>query len=411
MVRFLYSFAMLAYAFLVKIVSPFHPKARLWIAGRERLVSTVKQHFSGTEKVIWIHAASLGEFEQGRPLIEAIKAGNPEKKILLTFYSPSGFEVRKNFPLADLVCYLPLDTRRAMSRFVEAVNPEAVFVIKYEFWFNLFGVLRKRNVPLFMVSVIFRAHQHFFQWWGRWFLNGLRPVTWFFAQDQQSKALLEANGFSNVSVSGDTRFDRVLRIAREATPLALPDCFSDGSHVVVAGSTWPPDEAILIRGIEEYPLVKWIIVPHEVTDNHIDTLMKLLPASAVKWSQVTVATDCSVIVVDSIGILSSLYRYATVAYIGGGFGKGIHNLLEAAVYHCPVIFGPNHTIFREAHELIAAGGGFSISNMSGFLEVFNLLMTDEAARKKAAEAAGTYVEGGSGATSHILLKTGYSPSL
>jgi 3-deoxy-D-manno-octulosonic-acid transferase len=411
MLRFLYSFAMLSYALLVRIVSPFHQKARLWTNGRRNLVSAVKQHLSGSEKVIWIHAASLGEFEQGRPLIEAIKAGNPEKKILLTFYSPSGFEVRKNFPLADLVCYLPLDTRRAMSRFVDAVNPEAVFVIKYEFWFNLFAVLRKRNIPLFMVSVIFRADQHFFQWWGRWFLNGLRPVTWFFAQDQQSKSLLEANGFSNVSVSGDTRFDRVLRIAHEASSLSLPESFSDGSKVVVAGSTWPPDEAILVRGIEEFPHVKWIIVPHEVTEDHIDALMKLLPAGSVRWSQIAGSTDGNVIVVDTIGILSSLYRVATLAYIGGGFGKGIHNLLEAAVYHCPVIFGPNHTIFREAHELIATGGGFAISNSAGFLEVFKRLITDEATRERAAAAAGAYVEGGAGATTHILLKTGYSPSL
>jgi 3-deoxy-D-manno-octulosonic-acid transferase len=407
MIRLLYGFALRAYQCMILLVSPFNPKARLWINGRKGLLDKIRGHFAPNDRVVWFHAASLGEFEQGRPLMEAMKAKDPSIKLLVTFFSPSGYEVRKNFPLADLVCYLPLDTPGRMKKFVDAVHPETLIIIKYEFWYNLFSILKNRNVKIYLAAGIFREQQHFFQWWGKWFLQNLNAISWFFVQDEATRQLLGKAGFSNVSVSGDTRFDRVVKIAEEAAPVTLPDQFIDGSQVVVAGSTWPQDEEIISGVIPYFPQVKWIIAPHQVDDFHVDQLMHRLPG-AVRLSETTgKQTDARFLVVDSIGLLSSLYRFATIAYVGGGFGKGIHNLLEAAVYGCPVIFGPRHHIFREAHGLINAGGGFPVNDRLALQEIMDGLLNDPDRYAASAAAAKTYVEQGQGATNHILEITGY----
>jgi 3-deoxy-D-manno-octulosonic-acid transferase len=395
------------YYFLILLASPFNTKARLWINGRKGLIRKISGHFTPDDRVVWFHAASLGEFEQGRPLMEAIRNNQPDVKLLLTFFSPSGYEVRKNYPLADLVCYLPLDTQYLMKRFVNEVNPESLFIIKYEFWYNLFAVLKKRGVKIYLAAGIFRERQHFFRWWGKWFLQNLNAISWFFVQDEPTLKLLLKAGFSNVSVSGDTRFDRVKKIAAEGLPLSLPHGFEYGSPIVVAGSTWPADEEMITRVIPRFENVKWIIAPHQVDEYHVEQLMNRLPG-AVKLSEVN-GSDCSArfLVIDSIGLLSSLYRVARVAYVGGGFGKGIHNLLEAAVYGCPVVFGPKHFIFREAHGLIHAGGGFPVNNAEDFASILDTLFRDPLQYNTAATAARVYVDQGVGATRHILETTGY----
>lgn len=409
MFRLLYGFSLRLYFLLIRLAAPFKNKARAWLSGRRDIPGKVREHFSGEESVIWFHAASLGEFEQGRPLIEAIRRKCPDRKILLTFFSPSGYEVRKDYPLVDMVCYLPLDTMRRMRQFVELVNPEVLFIIKYDFWFNLFSVLRERGISIYLVSGIFRPGQHFFRWWGRWFLKNLNAITWFFVQDEASEGLLRRAGYSNVTVSGDTRFDRVVRIAEENEPVALPEGFTDGSPVIVAGSTWPPDETLIAALADKAEGVRWIIAPHNVDDAHVASLMRKLPTgSAIRLSETSAQTGTeNILVVDSIGLLNRLYRYATIAYVGGGFGRGIHNLLEAAVYNCPVIFGPNFSIFREAHDLIRLGGGYSIRDEKELTEIVVTLLTDENRRRKASEAAGGYVAAGTGATEIILGKTGY----
>lgn len=402
MLRFLYGVALRLYVLIVRMVSPWNPKARQWIRGRQGLIRLVRNHFSPEDKIIWFHAASLGEFEQGRPLMEAIREQMPEKKILLTFFSPSGYEVRKNFAIADLVCYLPIDTRRKVGRFVEAVNPEVLFIIKYEFWYNLFAELKQRDVPIYLVSGIFREKQHFFRWWGKWFLKNLDSISWFFVQDKSTFRLLARNGFSNVTITGDTRFDRVTRIAQEAAPLPWLAEWKGNAQVMVAGSTWPQDEMLLRQVMDHFPSLKWLIAPHLVDDAHISHLMKILPKGARKLSQYTADQNAAIIVIDSIGLLSRLYRYATIAYIGGGFGKGIHNLTEAAVYGCPVLFGPNHHIFREAHELIERKGGFAVGDAGVLKDVMTRLLGDAQQSAIAGKAARDYISQGTGATQQIL---------
>ncbi len=408
MFRFLYGCALRIYVLLIRIASPLNPKAKKWITGRKNLLREIRQHLNGTDKLIWFHVASLGEFEQGRPLMEAIRKKHPGKKILLTFFSPSGYEVRKDYPDVDHVYYLPIDTSRKMRAFLDAVNPESLFIIKYEFWFNLFNELKKRDIKLYLVAGFFRPGQYFFRWWGKWFLKNLHAISWFFLQDTRSQELLKNHGFSNITVCGDTRFDRVARIAQSDEAVVLPNSFPDGSPVIVAGSTWPPDENCLSAAIKHFPEVKWIIAPHQVDEAHVHQLMKLLPVGTKKWSEKEIPDGTRIMVVDSIGLLNRLYRYATIAYIGGGFGKGIHNVLEAAVYGCPVVFGPNYRISREAHDLIRMGGGFSINREEKLLEIFNALLFNKEMYNAASEAAREYVKSGLGATEIILEKTGYS---
>lgn len=402
MLRPLYTLSILLYQRLVWLAVPFNAKAKKWTNGRKKLLHQVQKQLDGNEKVIWFHAASLGEFEQGRPLLEAIKKASPEKKILLTFFSPSGYEVRKNTPLADLVCYLPIDTPRAVKAFVRAVNPESLFIIKYEFWYNLLNELHKNNIPVYLVSGIFRHNQHFFQWWGKWFLKHLQTFAWCFVQDDYSLQLLKKAGIHQASISGDTRFDRVASIAAREPISGFPEEFFDDTPVIIAGSTWPADEKVLKEAVLKFNHVKWIFAPHQVSKEHIQTLMEMFPNETAILSNIKKITHERIIIVDSFGLLNRLYRNASLVYVGGGFGKGIHNLLEAAVYGCPVIFGPNHHIFREAHELLKLGGGFTVKNSDEFIAVINKLLVDSTLRTKASEICKHYVLSNQGATLHVL---------
>ncbi len=375
--------------------------------GRMQVFSVLKNaDLSG--EVIWVHAASLGEFEQGRPIIEAIKEKAPRTKVVLTFFSPSGYEVRKNYDLADVVCYLPADTSRNAKRFIGAINPSKVYFIKYEFWHHFLKELKKADVPTFGVSMIFRKEQSFFTWYGSWFQKMLTAFRFIYIQDDKSAALLESIGVSNYKVIGDTRFDRVKAIAAMSKDFPLVDRFVNGSSkVIVAGSTWEPDEDILIDYIQnENKDVKLIIAPHEIHEGHIKQIESKLNVLYHKYTSGNILADnCRVLIVDTIGMLSSIYKYGQVAYIGGGFGKGIHNTLEAATYGMPVFFGPKHKKFKEAVDLIEVGGGISISAQSEFKQEIEKLWADNELLASSSKAAFDYVQSMCGATEIIVKET------
>lgn len=366
------------------------------------------------ERWIWVHAASLGEFEQGRPLIERIRTEHPELKIALTFYSPSGYEVRKNYNGADLVAYLPADTPRAMRRFIDALNPELAVIVKYEFWRNMLRELRRRNIPVILISAIFRPGQLFFKPWGGWYRKALRCFSHMYVQDEGSRKLLESIGLRNVTVAGDTRFDRVTDIMKGTHEIPALDAFTAGGtrFTIVFGSSWSADEEIYFPWLRKHQGgVKAVIAPHEFDTARLEKMRTLLsPMRTLLLSEVeknpSAATDADVLIIDCFGLLSSAYRYGSMAYVGGGFGTGIHNINEAAVYGIPVVFGPRHQKFLEAGELINAGGGFSISEP----EEFNRLMdgagkdkglTDPERRNRAGDAAGAYIRSKLGATDQI----------
>ncbi|MFW6371683.1 MAG: 3-deoxy-D-manno-octulosonic acid transferase [Bacteroidota bacterium] len=403
--RWIYTIGIYLYSFVIALVSLFNEKAGLLRKGRRQSWRWLKEN-SRDSGVVWIHCASLGEFEQGRPLIEHIKEQHPEKKILLTFYSPSGYEIRKNYELADQVLYLPADTPRNARRFVEMINPDVAIFVKYEFWPHFFSALKKSQVPLYSVSAIFRKNQLFFKWYGTWFSKNLRGVTKFYVQDQTSGQLLESLGFKNYVVVGDTRFDRVKEIVNKAVNVPVAKEFSESaSFVLVAGSTWPPDEDILIRYINQAPAdVKMIMAPHEVHEPHIQQMESRLDVPSFRYSQAD-RVDLSlyrVMIVDTIGLLSAIYRYGHMAYIGGGFGKGIHNTLEAATYRIPVIFGPRYQKFKEACDLIEVGGGFSVGSFDDCYNLIEEFRKNTDTLKIAGNNAGSYVDSMCGATSTII---------
>ncbi|MGV8092775.1 MAG: 3-deoxy-D-manno-octulosonic acid transferase [Mangrovibacterium sp.] len=339
----IYQLGIRLYGLAAVLAAPFSEKARLWYRGRKHVFRYLSENISHEYPLIWIHCASLGEFEQGRPLIEAIKKQHPQYRILLTFFSPSGYEIRKNYAQADHVCYLPSDTRQHARRFIELVNPEKVFFIKYEYWKNYIAELKEQHIPLYMVSAIFRPEQLFFKkgFRARWYRNILHNIDHFFVQNRQSAQLLEQIGLKNWTITGDTRFDRVAEIASNRKDLPLIEKFKEDSVLIVAGSSWPPDEEILIRYLERNKKVKMIFAPHEVKESNIKRLLELLPEKAVRYSAAGEdVNNFRILVIDSIGVLSSVYRYAGLAYIGGGFGVGIHNTLEAAIYHIPGVIRP-----------------------------------------------------------------------
>lgn len=369
--------------------------------GQHKAFALLKEKIEPDTRYVWFHAASLGEFEQGRPVIEQLKREKPETKILLTFFSPSGYEIRKNYAGADIVSYLPLDVPGNAWYFVNLVKPSKAIFIKYEFWPNYLLALQAENIPVVSISAIFRPEQVFFKDYGKWYKKLLLTFQHIFVQDKFSKELLQAHGINNVTVAGDTRFDRVYDLYQQAKQLPLIEEFVKGAEkVIVAGSTWPKDEELLVQYLRLHPDVKLIMAPHEVHNSHIAEISKLLDGKFVRYSDATAenvkSTNC--LVVDIIGILSSIYRYANVTYIGGGFGVGIHNTLEAAVYGLPVVFGTNYQKFREARELIAVGGAFSISNYVTLEAQFDLLLKDNNAGK----IAGEYVKNNTGATEMIL---------
>ncbi|HJZ41100.1 MAG TPA: glycosyltransferase N-terminal domain-containing protein [Bacteroidales bacterium] len=401
----LYSIALHIFYLVMLLVSPFNKKARLWVTGRTGWKTKLSNWRKTGAPVLWIHAASLGEFEQGRPLMEAFRLHYPGYSILLTFYSPSGYEIRKNYPGADFICYLPLDTRYNAHRFIKLVNPKAVFFIKYEFWYFYLKKLHDLNHPVYLISGIFRSNQVFFRWYGKWFRNKLRFINHFFVQDEASASLLASLDIHEVTVSGDTRFDRVSGIAADAKTIDLAVAFSAGHYCMVAGSTWLQDEEILVRFIQEQGQhMKFIIAPHETGDGHIKKLTGMLKGNCLLFSAATPESVASnqVLIIDSVGILSSLYPCGQLAYIGGGFGKGIHNILEAAVYGIPVIFGPNYLKFREAADLIKSGGGFSIAGYPSLRNLVTAMRNDPSGYKQAAEEAAGYVKSHTGATRIIL---------
>lgn len=402
----------------IAIASLFNEKVRKMWRGEREAFKILKQKVDPNAKYIWFHAASLGEFEQGRPLMERIRKDYPQYKILLTFYSPSGYEVRKNYEGADIICYMPVDTRLNAIRFLRLVRPVMAFFIKYEFWSNFLHILKYRNIPTYSVSSIFREDQVFFKWYGRNYAGVLKCFTRFFVQNEESKRLLEGIGITAVDVVGDTRFDRVLQIKEAAKQLPICEAFRTGVassqsadvphhdfKVFVAGSSWPPDENIFIPFFNEHKDWRLLIAPHVIAEEHLKLILSLIKGKkVVRYTQTTPeeAAEADVLIIDCFGLLSSMYNYGDVAYIGGGFGVGIHNTLEAAVWNMPVIFGPNNKKFQEAQGLLKSGGGFEINTYEDFSGLMSSLMNDENFLKQAGDKAGTFVAHLAGATDKVL---------
>ena len=400
----MYNFIIYLYLAGVAIYSLFNEKVRKMWRGERDAFRVLKEKVDPNAKYVWFHAASLGEFEQGRPLMEELRRSYPEYKILLTFFSPSGYEVRKNYQGADIICYLPLDTVLNARRFLRSVRPVMAFFIKYEFWYNYLHILRHRQVPVYSVSSIFRKGQVFFRWYGKQYSHVLKCFTHFFVQNKESQRLLESIGIQNITVVGDTRFDRVLQIKEAAKQLPVIDAFKEGYQVFVAGSSWPPDEDIFIRYFNEHPDWRLIIAPHVIGTDHLRQIQSKLKRKTLLYTEATPETarqaDC--IIINCFGLLSSIYRYGEVAYVGGGFGVGIHNVLEAAVWGMPVIFGPNNRRFQEAQGLLAAEGGFEIQHEEDFRRLMDKLRTDKDFLLQAGKQAGAFVEEKTGATAKVL---------
>ena len=403
----LYSLIIHLYAFLVGLISPLHKKARLMMVGQWRTNSILRNNIDRREKYIWFHASSLGEFEQGRPLMEQIKATHPDYKILLTFFSPSGYEVRKNYDGADVVCYLPFDTPCRVRKFLDLANPAIAVFIKYEFWANYLVELKRRNIPTYIISAIFNRRQVFFKWYGKSYKNVLNCFTRLFVQDDDSRSLLAEYGVNNVDVIGDTRFDRVVDVQSQARKFPLIERFADKDGVVlVAGSSWKDDEDIFIDYFNEHSDVRLIIAPHEIHSEHLISIQSRLkrPFACLSEANETNVANKDCIIIDSFGMLSSIYRYGDIAYIGGGFGAGIHNVLEAAVYGIPVIFGPKYDKFKEATDLLARKGAFTINDKDSFYKIMNHLRNSSDAIKSAGSNAENYVKSNTGATNNILKR-------
>ncbi len=424
------------------IGSLFNKKIKKMWRGEREAVDLLKEKVDPTAKYVWFHAASLGEFEQGRPLIEQLRATHPEYKILLTFFSPSGYEVRKNYEGADIVCYLPLDTISNARRFLRAVHPVMAFFIKYEFWYNYLHILKHRGVPVYSVSSIFRPGQVFFKWYGRNYAKVLHCITHFFVQNEVSLQLLKGIGIDEATVVGDTRFDRVLQIKEQAKKLPIVEAFKGingkgdackddlsenackgdlsedackdnlsengckGCKVFVAGSSWQPDEDIFIRFFNDHPDWKLIIAPHVIGEDHLAYILDKLQMKAVRYTQATEqsAAEARCLIIDCFGLLSTIYRYGEIAYVGGGFGVGIHNVPEAAVWGVPVLFGPNNKRFQEAQDLLACKGSFEVTDYDSFNTIISRLISDDKFRHQCGEASANYVKSRSGA-SDIIMKS------
>ena len=377
--------------------------------GQWKTNGILREKIDRNAKYIWFHASSLGEFEQGRPLIEKIKAEHPECKILLTFFSPSGYEVRKNYGGADVVCYLPFDTPYRVKKFLDLSKPVMAIFIKYEFWDNYLSELKRRNIPVYIVSAIFRKEQLFFKWYGGMYRKVLSYFTHIFVQDDASRELLSKYGVMNVSVFGDTRFDRVQDVYKNTKQIPMVELFvnnnrSDNQLTMVAGSSWQQDEEVYLNYFNEHPELKLIIAPHEIHKDHLMHIESMLKRPSIRLSEATEKDikGKSCLIVDSFGLLSSIYRYGDLAYIGGGFGAGIHNVLEAAVYGIPVIFGPKYQKFKEARDLLQVGGAFSITDEKTFESKMEELSTYRDLLEAAGAAAGDFVKSNIGATNRII---------
>lgn len=406
--RCFYHIFIFLYGSAITIFSFFNTKAKLWKRGRINIFNSLEEFKTKNQKpLIWIHCASLGEFEQGRPIIESIKHQQPNYSVLITFFSPSGYEIRKNYALADFVCYLPLDTPSNAKKFIDIIHPEIALFVKYEYWFNYMNVLAKKEIPLYVVSAIFRPNQHFFKWWGKWFAKQLQTVNHFYVQNEISCQLLNSINLSNYTLTGDTRFDRVFEISKQKRNFELIDQFCISKNKTwVLGSSWHPDEMLFPALLKHDPSLKIIIVPHEIDKSHLSQIESDFSTFGVVFYSQTTAEEVAnarVMIVDTIGMLSQLYRYGCVAYVGGGFGNGIHNILEAAVYEIPVIFGPKYQKFEEAVTLINLGGAFSIENEQELLTVFEKLSNDADFYHITAAVSSTFVQQNLGATQKIML--------
>jgi 3-deoxy-D-manno-octulosonic-acid transferase len=400
----LYNLGILIFSALAQIVSPFNSKASLLVKGRKGWAEKIGNKIKPDDRTVWVHCASLGEFEQGRTVIEGIKIKMPEVKIVLTFFSPSGYEIRKNYPNADCICYLPSDTPSNAAKFVSLVRPEYVIFVKYEFWNNYISALYKKGIPLYLVSGIFRPEQHFFKWYGSFFRSMLRKFERIFVQDERSLALLSGIGMNNVYLAGDTRFDRVVQISGSARDIPQLEQFRGDEKLFLAGSSWAKDEEIIAEYINRDPgKMKWVFAPHEIDRANIERLEKLLKVKYVRFSEYGEnGSDARVLIIDNIGMLSSAYKYACIAAIGGGFGKGIHNILEPACWGIPVMFGPRHKNFREAVDLINEKGAMTFDSFGKFSDILDGWLTDEQFYLKSAKAASYYVNKNTGATNKVL---------
>jgi 3-deoxy-D-manno-octulosonic-acid transferase len=394
------------YFFSIRIAAFFNPKAKLMILGRRNWRSELKTKVEKDKVYIWIHCASLGEFEQGRPLIEKIKENSPQTNIVLTFFSPSGYEIRKNYKYADIVCYLPFDSKANAKDFINIVNPEYAVFVKYEIWYHFLKNLHTKKIPVYLISGIFRKTQIFFKWYGKFYKQALKFFTYLFLQDNSSAELLKKHEITNISVCGDTRIDRVVSVAEEKYSNAVLTEYSSSDNVIVCGSTWEEDEAILCRFINEFnDKYKLIIAPHEIGERHLQKIEKQLSVQSVRLSCTnSINPEVKVVIIDSIGILSKLYRFGTLAYIGGGFGKGIHNVLEAVVYNIPVLFGPNYKKFKEAKDLINENSAFEIRDYENFKSITNNLFCNNEICIKIKNQTEQYITKSFGATSRIYEK-------
>ncbi|MBQ3208571.1 MAG: 3-deoxy-D-manno-octulosonic acid transferase [Alistipes sp.] len=403
--RTLYNIGMYCYRLGVAAVSPWHKKARLWRDGRKQLFNRMRASIDSSAPIVWVHVASLGEFEQGRPIIEKIKAERPEYKILLTFFSPSGYEIRKNYQGADYIFYLPIDTKSNAREFLDIVKPQIAVFVKYEYWINLLTELKTRNIPTYIVSAIFRRDSIFFRSTGNMWREALKSFNTIFVQDENSKALLAELGHDNVIVAGDTRFDRVAQIAAAAKKIELIEQFKGDSRLFVAGSSWGPDEDLIVRLANENPTIKFIVAPHEMEQTRMAKIEQTATGGAVRYTKIEGdIADKQILILDTIGMLSSVYGYADFSYIGGGFGVGIHNTLEAATFGLPIAFGPNYQKFKEARDMIALGGATSVSNYEELSAWFAPLRDDEQHLKLVSQISKDYTTKNQGATDIFFEK-------
>lgn len=446
MMRLIYSMLIHSYGLAVRVASLFNAKARLWVDGRKggfaMLEALLQHHDHRTHRIIWFHASSLGEFEQGRPIIERYREVRPDARILLTFFSPSGYEIRKNYDKADWVAYLPLDTPGNSRRFVSLVRPERAIFIKYDFWFNMLDRLHREHIPVYYVSSIFRKDQYIFRWYGSWALKQLKTVAHFFVQNEESLRLLREAGVTRVTCTGDTRFDRVYSIAQKRQSFPLIEQFISGHPVFVCGSTWPGDEAILFPWIlqtlqrsatdttalsrrkdgpdqegevwrepelrHDHYRFKFLVAPHDTSGSRILELVAGLGGKVIRYSQLDQA-NCSsadILIIDTVGILSQLYQYARIAYIGGGFGSGLHNIQEPITFGVPVFFGPGYHKFREAVDLVESGGVFTVTSSEGLAAGVEKLISDPELYHKTSDLCRSYVEQHRGATERIIASLG-----
>lgn len=406
----MYTFGIYIYIAFVRLAALFgHKKAKQMLEGHKEIFDTLKKNIVPGTDYVWFHASSLGEFEQGRPMIEKLRAEHPEYRVVLTFFSPSGYRPARNYQQADIVCYLPFDTKRNVKRFIDLVNPKMVFFIKYEFWMNFLDELSNRKIKTYSVSSIFRKEQTFFKPWGGRYRLALHSFDHLFVQNERSRDLLKDINVTNVSVVGDTRFDRVIKILEQERQLPLVEAFAQGDRkVFVVGSSWGEDEAVYMPYFNRHKEWKLIIASHEVNDERIKKIEELYEGKCVRYTKADMEAvrnaDC--LIVDCFGLLSSIYRFGDIAYVGGGFGVGIHNVLEAAVYGIPVFFGPNNRKFQEAQALKECGGGLEIASTIAFEEKMDAFAADAALLDKAGKAAGDYVSSNSGATGKIFKELG-----